>query len=339
MSAPKGDLPAVPARYKTFPCKISDVSSEVREHFPISGSSVLLETGQTQTTFEIPNVSAHLYLGKTTINGDIQMAFTSTSTSDTWSAVQIGCPNLITAISSIEFFCNGTRMFEQYSAQYLNALMWNLKTNSLEDLQIQPYSAAPWISGSTGPSFKSFTLNLNYRDNMFGGCPNMLKNWDMSTPQLIPLYIMPKITVVITWSNTNTFVSTYPGYTPVGTLSTQTTLQNLHMELYLVSSKSLMNYIQQNGWSSCFQSYAALTSTIPPTPALNELSLQIPSSYASLSHVLGNFQRQGDLINLALPNRCFVGSPEIDNCGSVNVRRNSDETMSETGGCGLVRVQ
>ena len=78
-----------------------------------------------------------------------------------------------------------------------------------------------------------------------------------------------------------------------------------------MESPSLYAAVISQGWSATFRSSLYFTANIQPQLAGTTLSIQIPSSFNSVSHIMGIIQRPADLTDLKQPNRKFLGSPEL----------------------------
>ena len=69
--------------------------------------------------------------------------------------------------------------------------------------------------------------------------------------------------------------------------------------------------VRTQGWAATFRSPLPLSVAVQPQLAGTTLSIQIPSSYNSVSHIMAVIQRPGDLIDLAQNFRKFIGSSEL----------------------------
>jgi len=69
--------------------------------------------------------------------------------------------------------------------------------------------------------------------------------------------------------------------------------------------------------------------SVNPQLAGTTLSVQIPSSYNSVSHIMAVIQRPGDLLDLKLAARKFLGSVELLIPTSTQIRVNSVQVFQE----------
>jgi len=117
--------------------------------------------------------------------------------------------------------------------------------------------------------------------------------------------------------------------TPDGTLTPSYQLNNLHLETYWLSSPSLAQRVKSQGWSAVFRSSLPLILGLNPVGANTTITVKIPSSFNSVSHIMAVIQRPADLINLTNANRKFLGSVELGIPSSTQVRVNSIQVFQE----------
>jgi hypothetical protein len=146
----------------------------------------------------------------------------------------------------------------------------------------------------------------------------------------MPIWMMPKNQLDIYFDNPINVVSHDPEYSPEGKVLTPSyQLNNLHLETYWLSSPSLSQRVRSQGWSAVFRSSLPLTIGIAPQGANTKFTVQIPTSFNSVSHIMAVIQRPEDLIDLAIPNRKFLGSPELGIPTRTQVLVNSVQVYQE----------
>lgn len=326
--ATKNSLENVPARYLRFKTGISEVKQDFRSIRPVSGSSLDLSEPVSKTTIQLPN-NGFLVANRCSINGEILIDIKSTSGSDTFANLKPSCPNLTPLFTRFLMTAGGIQIHDQLAMQQLNPLMFSLKSNSIEDLAYSVYGNAEYTTGATAASWKRFKLPVAQKSNQLFGYQENMKSWSSADVILLPLFMLPPITIEVYFSLPSQFVSRDPTYTPVGTLTAQAQVRNLIFDMYLVYAPSLESYYRRNGFSCVYQAYQPVSFNIPPTPANSQITIQLPSSFASLSHVIGQFQIASDLTDLSKVSRAFQGSAQIDGPSSVNILLNSDRRFTQ----------
>ena len=127
----------------------------------------------------------------------------------------------------------------------------------------------------------------------------------------------------------NRVINYDPLYTAVGTLTPTYTLSNLRLNLLYMYSDGFYNEVSRIGWSASFRAQYWSQQPLAPLTAGSQYTLQIPSNYQSVSHLMLRIQRQADLTNMQLPLRAFQSSPELSTVTSWQVLFNSNTVFQE----------
>ena len=280
-------------------------------------------------SFNLPNNEDYFLLSDSVyLSGLIQVDITSTDAADTFALLKPEIPKIFTILQSHRFRVGGQVVDECLNSN-LNCIHWNVKSNSLEDLQIQPYGDGSYITGATTKAYRAFRIPLQLHDSFLFGVARASKSLNEADVHAIPLWMMGKNQLDIYFDNPTYVVNYDPGYEPEGTLTPSYQLANLHLETYWLRSPSLSAKVRTQGWAATFRSSLPLSVAVQPRLAGTTLSIQIPSSYNSVSHIMAVIQRPGDLIDLAQNFRKFIGSSELGIPTSTQVRVNSVQVFQE----------
>ena len=300
-TATKGSDARIPSKYLSYEKTISDTRTDVIEVRPVTSPTMDMQPSGSNNllSFNLPNnpdqflLSDSLYL-----SGNIQINMTSDDAKDTFANLKPKITKLFTILQRHSFRVGGQLVDECLNSN-INCLHWNVKSNSLEDLQIEPYGNGQYIAGATAPAYRAFRIPLHLHDSFLFGVPRTLKNLNAADVHAIPLWMMAKNQLDIYFDNPMNVVAHDPKYEPEGTVLTPSyQLSNLHLETYWLRSPSLSAKVRAQGWAATFRSSLPLTVAVQPQLAGTTLSIQIPSSFNSVSHIMAVIQRPGDLIDI-----------------------------------------
>jgi hypothetical protein len=326
----KGLVGRVPDKYLSYKKERSDVKTTVLEIRPQTSSTMNIDGSQNNMLqFYLPNNPGMFLLCDTIfLSGNVQATIASTSGSDTYALLKPGITNLLSILQRHEFKV-GSQLVDECRSSNLNCLHWQCKTNSLEDLQNVPYGQCSYITGATAAAYRAFRIPLQNHDSELFGVGRVMKDFSKDDVHAIPLWLVAKNELNIWFDYPANVVSMDPTYSQVGTLTPSYQLQNLHLETYWMESPSLWSQVTSQGWSATFRSSLYFTANIQPQLSGTTLSIQIPSSFNSVSHIMGIIQRPADLTDLKQPNRKFQGSSELGIPTSTQVRINSIQVYQE----------
>jgi len=333
MSSPasKGSEARIPAKYLSYEKKVSDTRTDVIEVRPNTSPNMDMQPfgSNNLVSFNLPNNPDQFLLSDTLyLSGNIQINITSDDPADTFANLKPAIPKLFTILQRHSFKVGGQVVDECLNSN-INCLHWNVKSNSLEDLQIKPYGEGDYISGSTAPSYRAFRIPLHLHDSFLFGVPRATKDLHDADVHAIPLWMMAKNQLDIYFDNPVHVVSQDPAYEEKGNLTPSYQLSNLHLETYWLRSPSLSAKVKTQGWAATFRSSLPVSVAVQPQLAGTTLSVQIPSSYNSVSHIMAVIQRPGDLTMLARRNKKFLASTELGIPTSTQVRVNSIQVFQE----------
>ena len=179
MSSPasKGSDVRIPAKYLSYEKIVSDTRTDVIEVRPNTSPNI---GSNNLVSFNLPNNPDQFLLSDTLyLSGNIQVNITSDDPADTFANLKPAIPKLFTILQSHRFRVGGQVVDECLNSN-INCLHWNVKSNSLEDLQIKPYGEGDYISGPTAPSYRAFRIPLHLHDSFLFGVPRATK--DPATP-------------------------------------------------------------------------------------------------------------------------------------------------------------
>jgi len=330
-SASKGSDAKVPDKYLSYTKSLSDASTTVLEVRPITPPYMdITGNGNNMLSFSFPNNPDQFLLSDTVfLSGSIQINITSDDVKDTFANLKPAIPKLFTILQQYRFRVGG-QIVDECTNSNLNCLHWNCKTNSIEDLQIQPYGDGSFVAGKTAPFYRAFRIPLQLHDSFLFGVARATKELRDADVHAMPIWMMPKNQLDIYFDNPANVVSHDPEYEPEGKVLTPSyQLNNLHLETYWLSSPSLSARVRSQGWSAVFRSSLPLTMGIAPQGAGTKFTVQIPSSFNSVSHIMAVIQRPEDLLDLAIPNRKFLGTPELGIPTRTQVLVNSVQVYQE----------
>jgi len=161
-SASKGSDAKVPDKYLSYTKSLSDASTTVLEVRPITPPYMdITGNGNNMLSFSFPNNPDQFLLSDTVfLSGSIQINITSDDEKDTFAELKPAIPKLFTILQQHRFRVGG-QIVDECTNSNLNCLHWNCKTNSIEDLQIQPYGDGSFIAGQTAPAYRAFRIPLH----------------------------------------------------------------------------------------------------------------------------------------------------------------------------------
>ena len=329
-SGVKGSDAKIPSKYLSYTKSLSDTRTDVLEIRPMTPPAMdITANGNNMLSFELPNIDKSFLLSDTVyLSGSIQVNITSTNVGDTYANLQPAIPKIFTILRQHRFRVGG-QIVDECTNSNINCLDWNVKSNSIEDLQIQPFGDGSFIAGTVVPAYRAFRIALQYHDAHLFGISRTSKNPNEADVHAIPLWMMPKNQLDIFFDVPNNVVSQISSYAALGTLTASYQLNNLHLETYWLQSESLANKVRAQGWAATFRSTLPYTVSVNPQLAGTTLSVQIPSSYNSVSHIMAVIQRPGDLLDLKLAARKFLGSVELLIPTSTQIRVNSVQVFQE----------
>jgi hypothetical protein len=328
----KGSDARIPSKYLSYEKTISDTRTDVIEVRPVTSPNMYMQPSGSNNmlSFNLPNNPEQFLLSDSLyLSGNIQINMTTHDEKDTFAKLKPSISKLFTILRRHSFRVGGQLVDECLNSN-INCLHWNVKSNSLEDLQIKPYGEGHAWAGQTAPAYRAFCIPLYLHDSFLFGVPRATKDLNAADVHVIPLWMMAKNQLEIYFDNPMNVVSYDASYTPEGTVFTPSyQLSNLHLETYWLRSPSLSAKVRTQGWAATFRASLPVTIAVQPQLAGTTLSIQIPSSFNSVSHIMAVIQRPGDLIDLSVLNRKFLGSPELGIPTSTQVRVNSIQVFQE----------
>jgi len=328
-SGSKGSDAKVPAKYLSYMKSMSDASTNFIEVRPITPPFMdITGNGNNMLSFSIPNNNDQFLLSDSLyLSGFIQTTIASTDVLDTFTVLEPGIPRIFTILQQHRFKVGG-QLVDECTNDNLNCLHWNCKTNSLEDLQIQPFGDGNYIAGAVAPAYRAFRIPIQQHDSFLFGTSRTLRDPSAADVHAIPMWMLPKNQLDFFFDLPINVVSR-ANVVPAGTLTPSYQLQNLHLETYWLTSPSLAQRVKSQGWSAVFRSSLPLTLGMSPVGANTKITIQIPTAFNSVSHIMAVIQRPADLISLTNGNRKFLGSNELGIPNSTQVRVNSIQVFQE----------
>ena len=278
-AATKGSDASVPSKYLSYEKKLSDTRTDVIEVRPVTSPNMDMQPSGSNNlvSFNLPNNPDQFLRSDTLyLSGNIQINITSDDAADTFANLKPAIPKLFTILQRHSFRVGGQLVDECLNSN-INCLHWNVKSNSLEDLQIKPYGEGDYISGATAPAYRAFRIPLHLHDSFLFGVPRATKNLSAADVHAIQLWMMAKNQLEIYFDNPVHVVSQDPAYEEKGNLTPSYQLSNLHLETYWLRSPSLSAKVITQGWAATFRSSLHVSVAVQPQLAGTTLTIQIPS--------------------------------------------------------------
>ena len=219
-SGAKGSDAKIPAKYLSYEKKISDTRTDVIEVRPVTSPVMDMQPSGSNNmlSFNLPNNEDYFLLSDSVyLSGLIQVDITSTDADDTFALLKPEIPRIFTILQSHRFRVGGQVVDECLNSN-LNCIHWNVKSNSLEDLQIQPYGDGSYIAGATTKAYRAFRIPLQLHDSFLFGVARASKSLNEADVHAIPLWMMGKNQLDIYFDNPTYVVNHANGYDPEGKL-------------------------------------------------------------------------------------------------------------------------
>lgn len=192
-----------------------------------------------------------------------------------------------------------------------------------QDYQSLPYSRVNYNATST--TWSKFSVPLQVDESELFGPIN--QDQPKRTTVLLPLSKMPKAILSVYFKTTGGEVVTFCGASPADSVASYQ-LRNVRLEMQYVASPTLDRQLNAGGWSATFRSHQYTQFTVANTGAGSKISLQVPSSFNSVSHVMAKF-RARDYSDARVENRHQLSSAGCSEISALNVRVNGQPRYPE----------
>jgi len=186
------------------------------------------------------------------------------------------------------------------------------------DLRYTPQS----IVRATGANavYKKFQIRLQVKKNSLFGYAD---EKDAKTDVMLPLFAFPRTQLTLFFKRALDVVTTdtvgqNPSYV----------LRNLQLSCSYIESESLMAKMMQTGFRGVWESYSYMRMNIGTASGGSRISLQMPSSFASVNSVVGRFKVDGNY-DETNEDRNKLGAGTVGFIDSANIRLNSKRRYRE----------
>ncbi len=255
-------------------------------------------SGQSRLDFELSNPSGQFLVAPSLrLVGEILP-----ETSGTFATDKPAVPNVGAILDRFQLKAGGQLVDEDLNLDS-NILLQNLRGSGMliaqgdddttpsvplqpADYAQMPYSRVDVPASAT--TWSDFSIPLQgHTSQLFGPA-------DPANPQettvLLPLDKMPKTILSVYFKTDGGTCIDFVGASAAGGSVATYQLRNVRLEVQYVASPTLSRDLVQNGFSATFRSHQYTQFQIPSTAAGGKISLQIPSSFNSVSHVMGKIR-------------------------------------------------
>lgn len=314
----------IPARYRSVAKKVSSIQQAQPFVIHSEDNATIDPAVRNRSTIKIPNIPGQfLDLSASYLEFEIENLTTSDDGAETYDVVQPGLASgqSFVTIDRIRLLSGSLEVDDQQDFRLQSQMLYNLRKNPVTDLVYQPYSSTnvQYQAGETESSFKKVRVYLGYvNSQLFGGgnniYPETIDNF------LLPAFAMPQLNLEIYWTQPSRCVSVAPGL--VGNITPALRIRDLKMQCWYVKSDQLMSEFKQQGSTITFSS--SLTSQVAlPAGVSGNISVNLPSSFQSVSHLMTILQRPADDQDLPNVNRISYCTPEMSKIEQINTKINS----------------
>lgn len=315
----------IPRRYKHTPTQVSAIDETRKVKVRGSFLGEINPAQSNKISWILPNRRDLPFLDFSSIElvGEIQVSAESDGVGEDYDYLQPSVGGDYTGVNLIvdrmQTFIGSSLLDESLNQKLLSSMNIGLKTNPIWRLTQEPYeNAGKALTGDTAATWRKFRMRLAYRNaELYGSTSEVLLSQDF----IIPVSIAPKIQLDLFFSPPEQIVSVNPA--AIGTITNVTyKLRNLELDCLYLDSKVLRQQLASPiPWSVTWDAHLYSEQAIPAGTS-GKISLNLPSSYQQLSHVMTIFQKNNDQNDTTVANRIINASDELTEIQSANCRVN-----------------